>query len=69
MSALLADLNAKGLLNQTLVVLSTEFSRTPWIDNNDGRDHHNRAFSCLLAWAGIKGGQALRGDGWAGSCR
>ncbi len=58
MSALLADLQAKGLLDQTLVVLGTEFGCTPKINGNNGRDHHNRAFTCLLAAAGIKGGQA-----------
>ena len=58
MSALLADLQAKGLLDQTLVVLGTEFGRTPRINDADGRDHHNKAFTCLLAGAGIKGGQA-----------
>ena len=40
MSALLADLQADGLLNQTLVVLGTEFGRTPRINDNDGQDHH-----------------------------
>ncbi len=58
MSTLLADLQAKRLLGQTLVVLGTEFGRTPRINGNDGRDHHNRAFTCLLAGAGINGGQA-----------
>ncbi len=43
MSALLADLQAKGLLDQTLVVLGTEFGPKPWINDNDGRDHHNMA--------------------------
>ncbi len=36
MSALLADLQAKGLLHQTLVVLGSEFGRTPRINDNDG---------------------------------
>ena len=58
MSALLAELQVKGLLDQTLVVLGTEFGRTPKINGNNGRDHHNMAFTCLLAGAGIKGGQA-----------
>ncbi len=58
MSTLLADLQAKGLLDKTLVVLGTEFGRTPRINDRDGRDHHNKAFTCLLAGAEIKGGQA-----------
>ena len=58
LSALLADLSSKGMLDHTVVVLATEFGRTPRINENNGRDHHNQAFSCLLAGAGIKGGQA-----------
>ncbi len=44
--------------DKTLVVPGTEFGRTPRINDRDGRDHHNKAFTCLLAGAGIKGGQA-----------
>jgi hypothetical protein len=55
LSALLADLEAKKLLDQTLVVVATEFGRTPKINENAGRDHHPGAFSCLLAGGGIKG--------------
>jgi len=56
MSALLADLAERGLLSSTLVVLATEFGRTPTINQNAGRDHHPAVFSCALAGAGIKGG-------------
>lgn len=56
-SALLADLEAKGLLESTLVVLSTEFGRSPKI-NGSGRDHHPIAFSSFIAGGGVKGGQA-----------
>ena len=59
LTALLDDLQAKGLLSTTLVVLATEFGRTPTINQNAGRDHHPGAFSCLLAGAGIKGGQII----------
>ena len=45
MTPVLADLPAKGLLDQTLVVLGTEFSRAPRINDNDGREHHNEAFA------------------------
>jgi len=56
--ALLRDLEQKGLLDKTLVVVGTEFGRTPEIkkEHNDGRDHHPAAFSCLLAGGGVKGG-------------
>ncbi|MFM2090678.1 MAG: hypothetical protein RLZZ127_1167 [Planctomycetota bacterium] len=55
-AALLDDLQARGLLADTLVVVATEFGRTPVINGNDGRDHHPKAFSALLAGAGIRGG-------------
>lgn len=57
-SALLRDLHAKGLLDETLIVLTTEFGRKPKLNANAGRDHHPGVFSSLLAGAGIKGGQA-----------
>ena len=57
LSALIADLDRRGLLSKTLVVLATEFGRTPLINVNRGRDHHPAAFSCLLAGAGVKTGQ------------
>lgn len=58
LGALLADLEASGLLSSTMVVLATEFGRTPTIqtDRDNGRNHYPQAFSCLLAGAGIKGG-------------
>ncbi|MCC9603227.1 DUF1501 domain-containing protein [Stieleria sp. JC731] len=54
---LLKDLHRTGLLDETLVVLTTEFGRKPSINANAGRDHHPGAFCSLLAGAGIKGGQ------------
>ncbi len=56
-STLLADLEARGLLQSTLVVLTTEFGRSPKI-NGSGRDHHPIAFSSFIAGGGVKGGQA-----------
>ena len=56
MSALLADLAARGLLEETMVVLTTEFGRTPRINQNNGRDHYPKAFSAVIAGGGIKGG-------------
>ncbi|MEO1615273.1 MAG: DUF1501 domain-containing protein [Planctomycetota bacterium] len=54
---LLKDLHRLGLLDETLIVLTTEFGRKPAINANAGRDHHPGAFSSLLIGAGIKGGQ------------
>jgi uncharacterized protein (DUF1501 family) len=54
-AGLLQDLKATGLLDSTLVVLTSEFGRTPQINENSGRDHYP-VFSTVLAGAGIKGG-------------
>jgi len=54
---LLKDLADRGLLDETLVVLTTEFGRTPVINKNAGRDHHPAVFSALMAGGGIKGGR------------
>ncbi len=59
LAALLQDLESKGLLDSTLVVLATEFGRSPEINQNSGRDHFPKAFSCLMAGGGIKGGQVI----------
>jgi hypothetical protein len=56
LATLLDDLSDRGLLESTLVVLATEFGRTPKINENGGRDHHPAVFSCVLAGAGVKGG-------------
>ena len=58
LAALLADLEASGLLESTLVVVATEFGRTPKIfaERENGRNHYPQAFTCLLAGGGIKGG-------------
>ena len=57
-AALITDLEKNGMLESTLVVVATEFGRTPEIvtEHSDGRDHHPGAFSCVLAGGGIKGG-------------
>jgi len=54
--ALLHDLERRGLLNQVLVVLTSEFGRTPIINGGNGRDHWPNAFSAMFVGAGIKGG-------------
>lgn len=56
-SALLEDLDARGLLNETLVVWMGEFGRTPRINPAGGRDHWGHVFSVALAGGGIRGGQ------------
>ncbi|MEM9158003.1 MAG: DUF1501 domain-containing protein [Verrucomicrobiota bacterium] len=57
MSMLLRDLEKRGMLEETMVVLATEFGRTPEINENDGRDHSPTAFTCVLAGGGAAGGQ------------
>lgn len=59
LGTLFEDLETKGLLESTVVVLATEFGRTPRINLNTGRDHFPSAFSCLIGGGGIKGGQAV----------
>lgn len=56
--ALLKDLKQRGLLDETIVVIGTEFGRTPGAQGSDGRDHHPYGFSVVLAGGGIKGGVA-----------
>ena len=56
-AALLNDLAETGLLKDTIVAITTEFGRTPKINQNAGRDHHPTAFCAVLAGAGIAGGQ------------
>ncbi len=56
-SALIEDLEQRGLLDETLVVAIGEFGRTPKINAKGGRDHWGAVFSCVLAGAGISGGQ------------
>jgi hypothetical protein len=58
-AALLADLEAHGLLDSTLVVWNSEFGRTPLAEGKNGRDHHPYGFSMWMAGAGIRGGRAL----------
>lgn len=54
--ALLADLKSRGMLEDTLVVWTSEFGRSPWPDSPKGRSHHSAVFSSWLAGGGIKGG-------------
>jgi len=64
-AALIKDLAARGLLEDTLVIWGGEFGRTPMVESNAdagrslGRDHHNKAFTMWLAGGGIKRGVTL----------
>ena len=55
-AGLIKDLKRRGLLDETLIVIGTEFGRTPGAQNSDGRDHHPYGFSVALAGGGVKGG-------------
>ena len=55
-AALIADLKARGLLEETLVVWGSEFGRTPFSEGADGRDHNPYGFSIFMAGGGVKPG-------------
>jgi hypothetical protein len=57
-AALINDLKQRGLLDETIVVIGTEFGRTPGAERSNGRDHHPYGFSVALAGGGIRGGIA-----------
>lgn len=59
LSALLDDLQGRGLLDSTLVVAVGEFGRTPKINEKAGRDHWNPCYSALVAGAGVRGGTVV----------
>ena len=59
-AALIRDLDRTGLLDRTLVMVSSEFGRTPKINKDAGRDHWPKVFSVVLAGGGIKKGYDLR---------
>lgn len=58
-ASLLSDLKANGMLSKTLVVVLSEFGRTPRINDGGGRDHWARVFSALVAGGGTKGGTII----------
>jgi hypothetical protein len=59
MAGLMGDLKDRGLLDNTLVIWMGEFSRTPRINSQGGRDHYAKAWSTVLAGGGVKGGQLI----------
>jgi Protein of unknown function (DUF1501) len=56
LSALIADLDSRGMLDSTIVMCAGEFGRTPKINKNTGRDHWARSMACVLAGGGFKRG-------------
>jgi hypothetical protein len=58
-ATLLEDLDVRGLLESTLVIVMSEFGRTPNINRNYGRDHWSKAWSVAVAGCGIKGGAVV----------
>lgn len=58
-AALIEDLQSRGLLDETLVVVMGEFGRSPTINKGGGRDHWGNVFSVALAGAGVPGGQII----------
>ena len=55
-AALIKDLKARGLLDETLVMWTGEFGRTPVAQGKDGRDHNPHGFTYWMAGGGVKGG-------------
>ncbi len=55
-AGLIRDLKQRGMLDETLVVWSSEFGRSPWSQNTTGRDHNPRGYTIWLAGGGVKGG-------------
>jgi hypothetical protein len=59
LAALVQDLEARGLLDRTLIALGTEFGRPAGFDGGGGRGHHSKSFSLVLAGGGLRTGQAI----------
>ena len=59
LASLVQDLADIGKLEKTLIVMISEFGRTPKINDNAGRDHWPGVFSCMMAGGGIRGGQTI----------
>ena len=59
LAALIDDLAQTGLLKKTLIVMLSEFGRTPKINVTEGRDHHPGVFTVMFAGGGVRGGQVI----------
>jgi len=66
-ASLIRDLEKRGLLDSTLVLLTTEFGRSPKINGTAGRDHYPKVFSIVMAGGGIKKGCVYGGTDPTGS--
>ncbi len=62
-ATLLSDLDERGLLDSTLVLVSSEFGRTPKINREGGRDHWSKVFSVALAGGGVRRGAIVGSSG------
>jgi uncharacterized protein (DUF1501 family) len=58
-SALITDLDERGLLDSTMVLAWGEFGRTPRVNSTGGRDHYPNVFCAALAGGGVKGGRVV----------
>ena len=65
-AGLLRDLKQRGMLDDTLVVWTSEFGRSPWSQNTTGRDHNPRGYTAWLAGGGITRRHGAWGDGRCG---
>ncbi|MCP4885688.1 MAG: DUF1501 domain-containing protein [Planctomycetaceae bacterium] len=59
LTALVSDLSARGMLDETLVLVMTDFGRTPKINSTGGRDHWPNCFSVAMVGGGVRGGQVI----------
>jgi len=59
LASLIEDLAESGLLQKTLIVMLSEFGRTPDVNEDAGRDHWSEVFSCFVAGGGIRGGNVI----------
>ena len=66
-AALIRDLEGRGMLDSTLVLVTTEFGRTPKVNGTGGRDHYPKVFSIVMAGGGIKKGSVHGGTDPTGS--
>jgi len=63
LSSLFDDLKERGLLDETIVVVTSEFGRTPKINKTGGRDHYPKVFSTIIGGAGINNGSVIGSSG------
>ena len=59
LASLIEDLASSGMLEKTMVLMLSEFGRTPRVNDSAGRDHHAKVFGCFIAGGGVKGGTVI----------